>query len=198
MQQPDLSDLSVIIVDDQRDFLRLFCAILRSYGVRKLTYCQKADEVTQYMRAYRFDMLFADVRMPEVDGIELIRRIRSDSKLLCRGLPIICVSAFSEQSAIQSAIRAGADDFLVKPVRPIDVYKRLATHLKNPLPRIKTPGYFGPDPRRATEPREHNDSLGSSLHLIDGSESDGDLIARPAAGSHDIAKETAEATSHAA
>jgi PleD family two-component response regulator len=89
-----------------------------------------------------------DYMMPEIDGFEMIAMIRNDVRLPSRGVPIICVSGHSERRIVEEAIRTGADDFIVKPIRAADIHSRILTHLNKPLARVETRSYFGPTRRR--------------------------------------------------
>ncbi len=93
-----------------------------------------------------------DCPMSDMDGIQLIHRVRSDTSLPSVGLLIICVTAHAVRPMVDAAIRNGADGFLVKPISAKDLYTCLAQHSETPLPRISLRGYFGPERRRNPAP----------------------------------------------
>jgi DNA-binding response OmpR family regulator len=67
-------------------------------------------------------------------------------------MPIIMVTAFSERSNVEAAISAGIDEFLVKPVSPQMLFKRIVWLIENPRPYLRFGSYFGPDRRRQESP----------------------------------------------
>lgn len=79
------------------------------------------------VRANRPDIVLSDVAMPGMDGVELVRRIRTDPAL--RELPVLLLSARTDEQASGSGLSGGADDYIGKPFRITDVRDRLAAHL---------------------------------------------------------------------
>ncbi len=74
------------------------------------------------------DLILADLMMPELDGFEMIKLIRSNSDL--KDTPIICVTALGREEDIQKAKDAGATDYIVKPYTADDLVKSIKSHLK--------------------------------------------------------------------
>jgi CheY-like chemotaxis protein len=144
----DLSSISVVVVDDNRNFLQIMRGVLRACGVGESFEAANAYKALEYLRNRDVDIIMTDYKMPEIDGIELISMIRADRNLPSRAAPIICVSGYSERAMVEAAIRAGADDFLVKPISPRDVLAHITHHLTRRLEYFETDSYFGPDRRR--------------------------------------------------
>jgi DNA-binding response OmpR family regulator len=63
------------------------------------------------------------------------------------------VTAYSERSRVIDAVNAGVDEFLVKPIRAVDVANRVNAVIERRRPFIDIPTYFGPDRRRRDDPR---------------------------------------------
>lgn len=100
---------TVLVVDDEaslRDFVR------RNLEVRGFDVLTAANglEALALFQANQVDLLIADLMMPHMDGLEMIRRIRLDSLV-----PIIVLSALGEESDKIRALNQGADDYLAKP-----------------------------------------------------------------------------------
>jgi len=144
----DLSRVSIAVIDDNRNFLQIMRGVLRACGVGESFEAANAYKALEYLRSRDVDIIMTDYKMPEIDGIELIAMIRADRNLASRAAPIICVSGYAERGMVEAAIRAGADDFLVKPISPRDVLARITHHLARPLAYFETDSYFGPDRRR--------------------------------------------------
>ena len=66
------------------------------------------------LRSFKPDLVLLDIRLPHVDGIQLCRLIRADSRYA--GLPVIMLSGLSNQADIERAFDAGANDYIVKPI----------------------------------------------------------------------------------
>ena len=71
-------------------------------------------------------LVLTDIRMPGLDGLELLKRVRS----LSPGLPVILISGYYEPSTALEAVRAGATDYLFKPAKPAEVISIVARHLR--------------------------------------------------------------------
>ena len=67
-------------------------------------------------------------------------------------LPVIMVTACSERSRVIEAVKAGVDEFLVKPIRAVDVANRMNAVIERRRSFIDVPAYSGPDRRRRTDP----------------------------------------------
>jgi len=74
------------------------------------------------------DLMLVDIMMPEVSGIEMIKIVRANSDL--KDVPIIVVSALGRNEDIEAAMKAGANDYVVKPYSSADLVKRIANLLK--------------------------------------------------------------------
>jgi DNA-binding NtrC family response regulator len=101
----------VLVVDDERSMCELLEAdlSLREFDV---SYYTSAEEGFQGLQSDRFDVVLTDLKMPGVDGIEFCRRIVANRP----DIPVIVMTAFGSMETAVAAIRAGAYDFVTKPV----------------------------------------------------------------------------------
>jgi CheY-like chemotaxis protein len=76
------------------------------------------------------DLILMDLRMPRMDGYEACRRIKSDPKT--RHIPVLLISAHSQQDDIKKGIEAGAADYIRKPFDVARVIETVKKFLKNP------------------------------------------------------------------
>lgn len=109
--------MNVLVVDDDRVVRMAVHGMVTSLGHR----CVLADDGAQawkILQAQDFDVLITDRVMPDMDGLELCRRIRSETAAVGEGyLYIILSSALGEEDQARDGMLAGADDYLAKPLR---------------------------------------------------------------------------------
>ena len=114
----------VLVADDDGINRRVLRRILsREYQVVEACNGQEALEMLSEDRSIAAVLL--DLHMPVMDGYELLDVIRSDEKLY--QLPVLALTAADANTAKEQVIRAGADDFLIKPVAPSVMLRRLET-----------------------------------------------------------------------
>lgn len=148
MDKKQLEGLKILILDDNRNFLAIMRQILRALGVRKIIDASNAESAFEILRNTNIDMAFIDLRMPGLDGFEFTKLVRNSSDSPNRFLPIVMVTADARQSVVKESINAGVEEFLIKPVRPRDVYLRIMRLINHPHTYVRTKSYFGPDRRR--------------------------------------------------
>ncbi|ODN71840.1 response regulator [Methylobrevis pamukkalensis] len=143
----------IILIDDNRTFSSLMRSVLWEFGFRDIIDFENPDDAIEMMKTTFVDVCFLDLMMPGTNGFRVADRIRHNSELRNRMLPIIMVTGHADRTNIQRAINHGIDEVLVKPIRPKFVYQRLMGVLEKPRVYIKTrSGYFGPDRRRRKDP----------------------------------------------
>jgi DNA-binding response OmpR family regulator len=128
-------------------------AILVSFGMRRVEEAADCDEAMGAVAGGEIDLAFIDFKLGGLDGIEFCRQIRRSSQSPNPFLPIIMVTAYSERGRVIDAVNAGVDEFLVKPIRAVDVANRMNAVIERRRSFIEVPGYFGPDRRRRSDPR---------------------------------------------
>lgn len=113
-------EIRILIVDDDATFLRLLAAVLAKEGYVVST-AASGPEALAFLERDSVDVVLADLAMPEMDGIELIGRIRESQPLL----PILLMTAFAEDRELRRAMGAGAADFLPKPASARELAMRI-------------------------------------------------------------------------
>ncbi len=106
---------TALIVDDDAINLRLLSRMLREEGFATLA-ARSGEEAVRHFERERPDIVFMDVIMPNMSGIETTRRIKAlaGDQLV----PVIFLAALDDDDAMMDCIRAGGDDYLVKPLNP--------------------------------------------------------------------------------
>ncbi len=123
----------ILIVDDDLDTLRLVGLMLQHQGYR-ITAASGGIQAISISQAERPDLILLDIMMPEMDGYEVARKLRSDPHT--SSIPIIMFTAKTQVDDKVAGFEAGADDYLTKPTQP----RELFAHVKAVLARGKKPG----------------------------------------------------------
>jgi len=117
----------ILIVDDVEDNRRILLRYLRKEGY-------EADSASDGERALAlvgttsYDLLLLDVRMPGLDGREVLERLKHDPAT--RDLPVVMISASDDLATIAACIEAGAEDFLPKPFDPVILHARISASIE--------------------------------------------------------------------
>jgi adenylate cyclase len=120
--------VTVLAVDDQPSNLRLLDAVLTPHGHRVLT-ASSGAEALALLAAEDVDLVLLDIVMPQMDGHEVCRRIRSTPAT--EFLPVVMITASGSEQRL-AALQSGADDFVTKPFDQSELLARVAS-----LARIK-------------------------------------------------------------
>ena len=103
----------ILAVDDEPDMLKLLSTIIREKTHYEITTTNNPLEVSKLLQEKVYDLVVSDLKMPLVDGIDLIDII----KKVDAHLPIIIITAYGTSETAEEAVRKGAYDFIVKPFR---------------------------------------------------------------------------------
>ncbi|MGD8815479.1 MAG: response regulator [Anaerolineales bacterium] len=112
IQFADPVPINILVVDDEPAFCAIVCEILRIYGFAAHP-ANGVQQALELMKTIKPDMVLADVMMPEIDGLTLLRTIRSRSDW--ESIPAIVISAKSAPEDFSAAFDAGANACLAKP-----------------------------------------------------------------------------------
>jgi CheY-like chemotaxis protein len=128
-QPPNLSGLRVLAVDDDRDAGQMIRRVLKECGAQTIL-AASAEEALSLLNS-EFDVLISDIGMPDVDGIEFIKRVRRRSAKDGGLIPAIALTAFARTEDRHKAIIAGFDQYISKPVEPATLLRALTTSARN-------------------------------------------------------------------
>ena len=107
------SPARILIADDNPDNLDIFRTRLAVHGYEIVT-ATDGDEALSFARELQPDLILLDVMMPKMDGVEVCRRMKSDATLPF--VPIVMLTSKAATQDVVSALEAGADEYLTKPV----------------------------------------------------------------------------------
>lgn len=109
----------ILIVDDEQAVRHTLARILQSAGLDATT-ADTAEQGLAFLETTRFDLIFMDIRMPGITGLEALDRIRARFP----GLPVVLFTALPDLDSAVEALRRGATDYLLKPLKPEVVIDR--------------------------------------------------------------------------
>lgn len=104
---------AILVVDDNEDNRYTLTRRLRRQGYDNLHEAVDGRDALEALAAGDFDLVLLDIMMPEINGYQVLERVKSDMKL--RDIPVIMISALDEMDSIVKCIQLGAEDYLPKP-----------------------------------------------------------------------------------
>ncbi len=114
----ELSSITALIIDDEPQICYFFVEILKRQGIQSFT-AENGQQALELLEQQKIDFIITDVKMPVMDGIELTKKVRQDYE----ELPIVLISGYSNEDTVIMALRAGANNFLKKPIEAHEFYK---------------------------------------------------------------------------
>jgi len=117
----------VIIIEDERDIVELVRYNFRKEGFEVECF-SRGREGLDFLRRNSADLVLLDILLPDEDGFEICKRLRSDERL--KTLPVIFLTAKSEEMDRVLGLEIGADDYVVKPFSPRELVARVKAVLR--------------------------------------------------------------------
>jgi DNA-binding response OmpR family regulator len=114
----------ILVVDDDEKIKKLISIYLENEGF-STTLANDAEEALELLKDEDFDLIILDIMLPKINGIEACIKIREE-----RTLPIIMLSAKSEDLDKIQGLSSGADDYLTKPFNPLELIARVKSQLR--------------------------------------------------------------------
>ena len=115
----------ILVVEDDSDLNRTVCSFLNQSGY-VATGCLRASDAYDALYQSMFDLIVSDIMMPEIDGFEFARTVRS----LDENIPILFMTARDDFASKQRGYRAGIDDYMVKPIDLDELCLRIGALLR--------------------------------------------------------------------
>ena len=118
---------TILVVDDEKDILELVSYNLQKEGFHIQT-SQNGEDALEKIRSDRFDLLILDLMLPGMQGMELCKVLKSDNETA--SIPIIMLTAKSEELDKVLGLEMGADDYITKPFSPRELVARVNAVLR--------------------------------------------------------------------
>ena len=113
----------ILIVDDDPATLQLFSVILEGAGYTHIDLQSDPNVVLSLFHAHSYDLVILDLVMPGLSGLDILRQLQTYAR--CAYLPVIVLTAQNDRATRLACLNAGAKEFLVKPIDPVEVLARI-------------------------------------------------------------------------
>ncbi|HTO62713.1 MAG TPA: response regulator [Bradyrhizobium sp.] len=147
-----IQGLSILIVDNNAYMRRMTRTMLMNLGAKSVNEAGDGLAALEAIRHYDPDVMFIEWDMPVLNGMEVMRIVRSPGVFPRPDIPIVMLTSRAKRSTVIEALRGGAHEFLIKPTSPKALRERLLSIVVRPRKMVKLGDFYVPEPRRA--PRE--------------------------------------------
>jgi len=118
---------TILVVDDETDLLDLIEYNLKKEGFKVLK-AENGEEGIAVAKEHNPDLMLLDIMMPKMDGMEAVEQIRKDDEL--KNIPIIFLTARSDEKTEVEGLNKGGDDFITKPISTTKLISRIKAVLR--------------------------------------------------------------------
>lgn len=157
-------DSRILVVDDAALNRELIVNYLENAGFKNLEMAENGREALHKIDSFFPDIMILDLVMPEMDGIQVIKALRNNSKT--RHLPIIVQTALSDPEQRIEAWQSGANDVITKPIHRLELLSRIKVQLENAILLTELEDYHSLAQADIDQAFEVQKSLLPSLDLI--------------------------------
>src|SRR5215468_4871421 len=124
---PSPQESLILLVDDVQQNIQVVGTMLREVGYLVMPATSGAAALQRVQKKVP-DLILLDLMMPEMDGLEVCRRLKAD--LSTQSIPVIFLTASNEMNHLVQGLQAGAVDYVTKPFNPPELLARVRTHLE--------------------------------------------------------------------
>jgi CheY-like chemotaxis protein len=119
--QAENSEKTILVIDDNDDLLSVIAESLRKLGSFTVVTARDGSEGLERYFEVRPDCVVVDVKMPGLDGYQLVKALRGDPE--SSSTPVVILSAMAQPKDQLAGLLSGADEYLLKPIGPLDLVK---------------------------------------------------------------------------
>ncbi len=143
-----IQGLNLLIVDGNSYMRRVTRMMLMNLGAKSVIEAADGLAALEQIRNCDPDVMLIDWDMPLLNGMEVMRIVRSPGVFPRPNLPIIMLTSRAHRSSVVQALHAGVHEFLVKPTSAKALHDRLASIVFNPRPMVQVGDAYVPQPRK--------------------------------------------------
>jgi two-component system response regulator MtrA len=115
----------ILVIEDDQSIAEIVGILLRAEGF-EVSYCADGNQAINAFQVVNPDLVLLDLMLPGRDGVEICRAIRESS-----GIPIVMLTARSDTNDVVTGLEAGADEYIVKPIKNEELIARIRARLRN-------------------------------------------------------------------
>jgi CheY-like chemotaxis protein len=149
-----IQGLTILIVDGNSYMRRLTRMMLMNLGAKSVMEASDGLAALEAIRTCDPDVMFIDWDMPVLNGMEVMRIVRSPGVFPRPNIPIVMLTNRAQRSSVLEALRTGVHEFLLKPTSPKALRDRLTSILIKPRRMLRLGDFYVPEPRRIPLGRE--------------------------------------------
>ena len=143
-----LGNVHVLVADHDARIARLVKHVLENFGFKHIHVAKDGSEAISVLNAQPVDLVITEWPMEPVNGLDLVKYIRTSPESKRKDLAVIMLTGKAEQVDVEMARDSGVTEYLVKPFTAKTLSHRIIQVIDNPRSFIMTGGYTGPDRRR--------------------------------------------------
>jgi len=121
----NMREKTILVVDDTTSNLDILSELLCNYDVLDAT---NGNDVLEIVQEEKIDLILLDIMMPQMDGFEVCQKLKEDLKT--KDIPIIFITAMSDEDSIEKAYDIGGSDYVTKPFKPKELLARVKRELQ--------------------------------------------------------------------
>ena len=148
LKKYNLEALKVLVADDDRNMRSILRNTLEAYGFGEIELASNGAEACKRLLTFPADLLITDWLMTPMDGIEVIRTVRTAPDSPDPYLPIILLTGYSERERVFQARDTGVTAFMAKPITAGKLFARIVEIIEHRRPFVANDEFFGPCRRR--------------------------------------------------
>ena len=143
-----IQGLNILVVDGNAYMRKVTRMMLINLGAKSVIEAADGLAALEQIRNCDPDVMLLDWDMPLLNGMEVVRIVRSPGVFPRPNLPIIMLTNQGHRSAVVQALHAGVNEFLVKPTSAKALHDRLSSIVANPRPMVQLGDAYVPEPRK--------------------------------------------------
>ena len=118
----------ILVAEDERDIRELIVITLQTHGLTEVIQASKSEEAVAKAKDHNPVLILMDVRMPRMTGYEACEALKKDDDT--SGIPVVFLSAKGQDMEIRRGIELGAEEYILKPFAPDELFQRVAEILQ--------------------------------------------------------------------
>lgn len=143
----NLSETTVLLIDDNPQSLDILSSIVQGFGVREQVRAMSAEAAKAILNRRSVDLILVDCAMPDMDGYDFVRWLRRENpEPLCM-TPAVMLTGHATQAQVAKSRDCGASFIIAKPLTPAVLLQRLLWLAADQRVFVQSAGYVGPDRR---------------------------------------------------